>query len=664
MLMMQTMTSPQRATNREERRALLQAFARGIRPQPVVSPVEWGKKNFVIPVGPHKSKLFDLSRTPYVAEPLEMLRVDSPWTKIAVMKSGQTGFSTIGLVWLLCMIATSPDDMMLVQPSLAAAKDFNSERLDPAIKECRPLRKLVRPQRSRDADGSKTLEKKFPGGRLVLTGANSATDLSAKTVRFGLCDEIDRWPLDLDGQGDPMELFDARQISFTRTGTHKKAEISTPTNKGTSRIDKSYLGGDQRKWFMPCPHCGQEITFEFAQMRGADEAPYDAHYIAQCCGTVIHSWQQREMVLAGHWVATQPGPGRYPSYFINSLSSLLTSWDEIWKKYLGTRGDALAEKGFVNLWLGQPHESQAVEVEPAEIAKRAEDYPRGVVPARVGRLTFVVDTQDDRFEWALWGFGPASTGAAVEQWLIDAGVIDGDLHTDTPWDTLEEKSRTLWPHAGGKAVMADICGIDTGGHHTQRGYQFVWRKSRWRALKGSSSRDAIELSTPRRMEVKNKFGRLLFRVPLYFVGTFDLKVWVAHALKHIELDKPLLGGLRLTREVADERYIEQLSGEVLVLRERQDGRGVQEWKKFRANEALDLAVYARALAFGAYPNGMGVDRIDQAKWAEILAERHGDQVGQVDLFGPQAPIDVSSTAPQQQPEQKLSLAQALKGTIQ
>ena len=657
------MTTPAALTLSEERGLLLSAFARGIRPAPVVSPAEWGRDNFIVPVGPQKGMLLDLSLTPYVIEPLNMLRIDSQWTEIAVKKSGQTGFSTLGLVWLFCLIATAPDDMMIVQPSLAAAKDFNSERLGPAIKATKAITDRVRPQRSRADESSKTLEKKFPGGRLVLTGANSATDLSAKTIRFALADEVDRWPADIDGQGDPMELLDARQISFTRAGTQKKLVVSTPTNKGSSRIDRAFAAGDQRKWFMPCPHCGAEIIFEFSQMRGERIAPFNAHYMAQCCGAQIDSWQQRDMVLAGRWRPTIPGLGRQPSYFINALSSLLTSWDEIWKKHLGCNGDPLAEKGFVNLWLGESYEEIGSDLDPARIAIRIEDYARNIVPAWVGRLVLSVDTQDDRFEWALWGFGPVAGAAAVEQTLIAAGEIAGDLHEDKPWDELDALAKRLWPHASGKEFAADLALIDTGGHFTQRAYRFVHKKARWRGIKGSSDRAAMPLSTPRRFEVKNSFGQLLFRVPIFFVGTYDLKIWLSHSLKCIESDKPLLGGLRLTKDIADETYLEQMTAEVLVPRERRDGMVVKEWQKIRTrNEALDLAVYARAGAFGAHPNGLGVDRYKPARWSEILAERHGVDVAARDLFAPEGgglpdeepdsePTDqpAASAPPQQQP---------------
>ena len=619
----------------EERRLVRSALARGIRPRQLVRPSEWAADHFMAPLGPMRGQKLDFSLTPYIAEILDCLAPDSPHTLVSVKKSAQTGVSTLALAWLFCLIDTSPDDMMYVMPTINAARDFNKERLDEAIRLCRRLAGVIRPQRSRSTEGSTTFNKKFAGGNLVLTGANSSADLASKTIRYAVGDEIDEWPLDLDGQGDPMELLDARQIAFTRTGSQKKLELSTPKRpKKSSRIHRAYEAGDQRRWVTPCPACGDGIEFRFDQLRFERAPPYNAHYVAQCCGGIVEAWQQRTMVTSGRWVAHRPGPGRHPSFFINSLTSLLTSWDKIAEKYWSSRGDPTQERAFANLWLGECYEEEGQELDAAKIAAAAEDYPRNVVPVSVGRTILTVDTQGDRLEWAVWGFGPAPTSIAVDQWLIAAGVIEGDLETDAPWKELDDLGMRRWPHAGGKSWPVDLAAIDSGGNHTSRVYRFGYRKSRWRVLKGSSNPDAIILGTPRRVDVKDRFGRVLFRVPLYLVGTRDLKFWLNRALKGIERDIPLSGGLHLTREIADEAYVRQLSAEFIVAHQRRDGFVDYRWEKERgqANEALDLAVYARACAFGAYPNGLAVDRMTLDQWSAILAERHDLDPAQMDLL--------------------------------
>ena len=633
-------TTPEMTARAEAALFARRALARGIRPPPKIKPSDWAHENFVVPVGPMRGQKLDLSLTPYAAEIIDSLAIDSPEKRVSVKKSAQTGISTIAIAWLFYLADAAPDDMMYVLPTINAARDFNKDRLDEAIKTCKPIAAKVRPQRSRSAEGSTTRTKKFPGGSLTLTGANSSADLATKTIRFAVDDEVDNWPADVDGMGDPQALRRGRQIAFTRRGLQKELELSTPAKKSSSRIDKGYTAGDQRKWTMRCPQCHAPVVFAFEHLHFERQPPYNATYIAQCCGFPIESWRQREMVQAGDWVATKPGPGRHRSYFINTLSSLLTSWDELAKAYWESRGDPGSEQAFQNLWLGEAYIEEGHELDAAKIAAAAEDYPRNIVPPQCGRIVLATDTQDDRLEWALYGFGPVATSTVVEQWLIASGVIEGDLDTPEPWEKLDALGLKKWPHAGGKELAADLCVIDSGGHHTQMVYRFCHRKSRWRNIKGSSRRDALTVSTPTRREVKDRFGRILFHVPLYLVATHDLKTWLNHSLKAIEAGLPKVGGLHLTREVADEAYVRQLAAERLVGHERRDGFVDFRWEKIsgQANEALDIAVYARAFAFAAYPNGLSVDRLAAQQWREILSDRHELDAAQVDLFAPILPM--------------------------
>lgn len=590
-----------------------------------MSPADWGEAHFEVPVGPHRGKKYSLKETPYVREILECLQVDSPHTRVAVKKSAQTGVSTLALVWFGTLIDTAPDDMMYVLPTLSACTDFIKERVAGAFRDSTPLARKILPVRSRSGEGSTTRTKVFPGGKLIFTGANSSNDLASKTVRFAVRDEIDRWPLDLDDQGDPMAMVDARQTAFTRLAKQKVLDLSTPTVRGASRIDAAHDGGDQRIWEMPCPHCGTAIDFRFEHFRSARLPPRRPHYIAQCCGCEIEPWQQRGMVLAGRWRATQPGPGRYPSFFINSLSSLLTSWEKIAQEYWDSRGDPTKEMTFQNLWLGLSWEVAGVDVDPAKIARNAEHYPRDEVPAWCGRAVLVADVQDDRIEWAVYGFGPGVSALAVDQTLISTGVIPGPLSDERPWEELDALGGRPWPHANGRSYPVDLRGIDSGGHWTQTVYRFVAKKPGWRALKGASKPDAPLLSSPTVVKVVDKYKRVLSKIPLYFVGTHEPKLWLSHALKAIETGAVIPGRLRITSDLVDEVYARQLTAEYIVMRERRNGQVHQDWERIKgqANEALDLAVYARALAFGLRPNGLGLARLSERAWSSILIERHG-----------------------------------------
>jgi len=681
------------------------ALARVLAPPELLSPSEWAKRHLIVPDGPHAGKPWDPALTPYIAEPLDDLDPASRVNEIAIMKSSQTGFTTLMLAAIGHSIDCDPCRMMVVQPTDSALTEFNRDKLQPVIDKSEPLRAKVRPQASRSGEGSTTYSKLYPGGSLNLGIATSAADLSGKTLKKVFNDEIDRYPDDVDNQGDPLGLIEARYLSFRDTGDWKRADVSTPTIKGASAIEQRYEAGDKRKWHVPCPHCADAdgtpsefvFTFDRAFFRFDDGYPYRAHYVTPCCGAIIEPHEKKALVRAGRWIATAPRAGAYPSYHFDTLSSPLVPWDDVAKAYLDSRGDPLREKSFANLWLGLPYEETVADIAAPAIVAAAADYPRGIVPARAALTTLAADLNGDWLEWALYAFGPSPTGG-VDQWLVDTGRIDGVPTDAALWQAFEELTTRVWPFAGklgdnpaqaarsavaqkttaqvgrrpvapgettaqaarsavaqGQATAqaarsavaqgqtADLIGVDTG-YGTHEVYKFVRGRHKARALDGrpnnpADPNKAMPIGSPKKAQARDRFDRPLFKVWLYPVNGHELKVWLAHALGAMIDGRTLTHGLHLPREIVDEPYADQLTSEVLVPHDRRNGRIAYRWKPRRGvrNEALDLAVYARALAFGARPNGLGVDRIAPADWARLIAERHGSDPEQVDLFSAAAP---------------------------
>jgi phage terminase large subunit GpA-like protein len=189
------------------------AFAEALRPPEMATPSQWAERYLIVPDGPYVGQAFNLGLTPYLAEPLNMLGPDSPVNEIAVMKSAQTGFTLLLLAALGYLIDRSPCRVMVIQPTSDAAAEFNREKLDPAIKASPALRRKVDPQTSRSSEGSTTYSKRFIGGSITLAISTSAADLRSKTVKALFRDEIDQYPDDLDGQGDPLTISDVRGLA-------------------------------------------------------------------------------------------------------------------------------------------------------------------------------------------------------------------------------------------------------------------------------------------------------------------------------------------------------------------------------------------------------------------------------------------------------------------
>ena len=192
---------------------------------------------------------------------MDCLSPSSPVQRVALMKGAQIGGTECGNCWIGYVIHQAPGPMMAVAPTVELAKRNSKQRIDPLIEESEVLRERVKERRSRDS-GNTVLSKEFPGGVLILTGANSAVGLRSMPARYLFLDEVDGYPGDVEGEGDPILLAERRSATFQR---RKILLVSTPKTKSLSRIQREYEASDQRRYFVPCPHCHEHQTLELAE---------------------------------------------------------------------------------------------------------------------------------------------------------------------------------------------------------------------------------------------------------------------------------------------------------------------------------------------------------------------------------------------------------------
>ncbi len=213
------------------------AWRRGIRPEPPIPVSDWADRHRILPPTSAEPGRWRTERTPYLREVMDALSTSSPYERVVLMKGAQTGGSEAGLNWLGYIIQNAPGIAMLVMPSLDMVRRNTTVRIDPLIEATPALRELVASPRSRDA-GNSLFRKSFPGGQLVMTGANSAVGLRSTPVRYLFLDEVDGYPGDADGEGDPVDLAIQRTATFQ--GRRKIYMVSTPTLKGHSRIEAAF----------------------------------------------------------------------------------------------------------------------------------------------------------------------------------------------------------------------------------------------------------------------------------------------------------------------------------------------------------------------------------------------------------------------------------------
>ena len=244
---------------------LLRTWRDGLTPDPELTVSGWADSHRVLsPRGANEAGPWRTSRTPYLREIMDALSPMHPAQRVVVMKGAQIGATETGSNWIGYVIHHAPGPMLAVQPTVELAKRFSQQRIDPLIDESPVLRCKVAPARSRDC-GNTVLSKEFPGGILVMTGANTAVGLRSMPVRFLFLDEVDAYPPLADEEGEPVALAEARTRTFS--WRRKVFLVSTPTVKGLSRIEREFEASDLRRFFLPCPLCGAAQWLKFERLR-------------------------------------------------------------------------------------------------------------------------------------------------------------------------------------------------------------------------------------------------------------------------------------------------------------------------------------------------------------------------------------------------------------
>jgi len=600
----------------DEERSLDDTLAKALRPDPALTVVQWADTHRMIS-GRAASEpgRWRTARTPYLAEIMLHLSAQSPVRRVVVQKAAQVGFTEAAMNWLGYVIDQAPGPFLFVQPTVELAKRLSRQRLEPSIQETPVLRDRVRQARSRDA-GNTVLLKEFPGGLVVLTGANSAAGLRSLSARYICFDEVDGYPGDVEGEGDPLGLAEARARTFPR---RKVLILSTPKVAGMSRIEREYQATDQRRFFVPCPHCATMQPLEFPRLRWEATKPETVRYVCAACEAPILEASKTQMLAAGEWRPTAPSADpAVVGYHLSALYAPLgwMSWLEIARAAEEATRDPTKLKNFDNTILGEAFAERGDAPDWRQLRERQTAAPLGVVPTGALFLTCGVDVQADRLEASVWGWGRGR-----RSWLVDHRVIDGEVAREEPWAALSELVARTWPggSAGHLAMPLARVAVDAGFATTQV-HAWARRQPTGRVVLVRGGPPAVALvSLPRIVDAVEAGPSSRRR------HRRALRVWQVdgHAIKletygWLYLDAPEDGvsfpaGWISLPAVGDE-FLRQFVAEQLV-RKVVKGREVRTWiKVYNRNEALDCRVYARAAAHLA-----GLDRFTEAEWAGLEA---------------------------------------------
>lgn len=531
--------------------------------------------------------------------------------EIVLMTSAQVGKTEMLQNIFGYGVHIDPAPAMLVYPTLELAESYSKNKLAPMIESTPVLKDAFNDPKSRDS-GNTILHKTFVGGFVIIAGANSPTMLRSHSIKRVLMDEIDEFPDDCGGQGDPCMLAEERANTFVDRIIVK---CSTPTIKDESRIEADYERSDKRKYHVPCLHCGALQVLQWKQVRFDKDNPDDAWYECEHCFAHIDHDEKAEMLKEENgacWIAEKPFKG-IAGFWLNALYSPWLTWGDIVRKFLKCQNadgsfDKEKLKTFTNTALSETFEEDATQSEFGSLESRAESYP-AEVPNGVVVLTAGIDVQGDRLEMTVWGHG-----LDKEKWVIDHYRLYGDPSLATLWDEdLKSKLTREYISENGEVYRILAAAIDTGGHNTDDAYAFIKRNParRWYAVKGSNTYGKPIVSKPTKV---NKSG--FTRLNLWTVGTDTAKDAIYAGLR---LERPTVvegedemltvpGYVHLPNNAENinnvevekgksslKDFIKQLTAEKKIAKlSRGYTLKVYHKLKGRRNEALDCAVYAFA----------------------------------------------------------------------
>lgn len=574
----------------------LQRAQANLIPPPTMKPSEWAELYVKIPTGNAVPGPYRIHNAPYQREPMDML-VEPGCYRVSLMWGAQVGKTLLALIIQAYCIGASPRSQMMMQPSENDLGVWLETKFNPLAEDCKPVARAL---------GSGTVDNKkmkgYPGGFLMFAWAGSPKTMRGRSAPTIVCDEVDGY--ERTAEGHPVSLLWQRSATFG--DIRFLVDISTPTIKGESYIEKSFEAGDQRHFYVPCPHCDGHVLLEWEHVhwpgrQSSDEQnakaldemePDKAAFHCPDCGAAwtdgqrVAAIRKAEKVGAG-WKAKKPFTG-HASYHLNELYSTFRKIPAIVRDYLDKlKTDDL--QTFYNVCLAQTWDENGERADPDSLMARREVYSEDgsfEVPQGGIYLTAGIDMQMDRLECEVvaWGLGE-------ESWSLGYFVFWGDPLTPDPWDQLDDLLESSWIHESGAQLRIMGACLDTGGTNGMTAAAYAYARGRTGrrlfAIKGVPGWGKPLAEKPSRKQS----GRDARKVDLWPLAVDEGKLIVTRRLNkadkgpgycHFPDDRP-------------EEWFNQLTAEKLVTRYVR-GQPVREWKKpDRArNEALDCRVYAYA----------------------------------------------------------------------
>lgn len=591
---------------------LLSAFLRGIKPDPVLTVSEWADNYRFLPSAAAEPGKFRMNRTPYNREIIDHLSVTSASQIIIFKKCSQIGATESGNNWLGYIIDQAPGPTLYVMPTDTMMADTSKGRIQPMIETTPTIAIKIKPAKAKES-GNTIQYKTFEGGFVKMVGANSPVGLASTAVRNVYLDEVDRYPLDVGGEGSAIKLAQTRTVTY---GARKKIFItSTPTLEGTSAIDALFQTTGQRFYHVPCPHCGamQKLVFENLRWQKGKYSREEVMYECAHCHELIHEYRKTEMLERGKWIAEhiEFEDGKTFGYHLNAMYSPYGwySWAEMAKENDESENNIPDRITFINTKLGETYKQKGEVPDYQRLYALRENYEQKTCFNNVAFVTAGVDVQADRLELEIVGWIKGKQSQS-----IDYRVIIGDTSQPDTWTKLETVLNETFRREDGGYMPISIMCIDTG-YNTQHVYSFCKHNlvsGRVIPIKGSD-KVATMYTAPAAVNYTRN-GQKINDLKVFNIGVSIIKSELYGWLKLMPNDDKSYPDGFCHFPQRDTDYFRGLTSEKLERHTNKKGFIKYEWTKiYKRNEALDCRVYARAAAAI-----FGIDYLSDDHWNKLV----------------------------------------------
>ena len=496
------------------------AMAKAIAPRERLLVSEWADEyRFLSQKGSAKPGKWQTSRNPPLREPMDCMSAHCPTHEAVCVFPIQIGKSD-GLVVNVVGYSMdyNPGPIMVALPGEVALNKFINQKFNPALEETPAMKQTLVSVASRESANQRNF-KDFKGGQLYLEHAGNPLRLKSNSVKILINDEFSSLAAALHGD-DPEAMIDGRTSAFP--GTYKRLDVGTPGVAGVCRLEARWQKSDQRRYYVPCPHCGHEQSLKWSGLHWNEDATA-CWYMCEECATCIDEHHKTEMIAGGRWVPENPGsPIR--GYHLNCLYyqfGLGPRWLKLVRQWLDAQGDPAKLKTFINDRLAETFEDPAMRaVKHNIIADRAEPFPLRIAPPWILGATAGIDTHDNRLAVHIVGWGRGLTC-----FPLDYVELPGDPNDDAVWLALADLLNRPIEHALGGMLRVEACAQDAGGHRTEAVKAFARRKliRRHMVIFGAVPNNAPVLSKGKLQDI-NFRGNLDKRgITIHHVGTVGIK---------------------------------------------------------------------------------------------------------------------------------------------